>query len=161
MIYWWPQSWLCKCETKKVAWTEPYTIPTNQHVASEARKAGVSFDWLFSWNISNLSLELWTVPLRLLLWCSRGGNSRKLNVSVIFSSCHIHECLHTPLLFALLMHVWVWKSVIVVVKLHSGTAFCLMLIMCRGTMNLVQKIFCHFHPSAVLVLLLSKCILQG
>ena len=39
----------------KVAWTEPYAFPANQHFAPGARKGGVEFDWLLCSNINNFS----------------------------------------------------------------------------------------------------------
>lgn len=48
----------------KVAWSEPYTIPASQHIASKSLKV---LDWLMNSNIHNLSPESWTVPLMLLV----------------------------------------------------------------------------------------------
>ena len=44
--------WLCNRGANKMAWTKPYIIPANQHIASSrAQKGRVSFYWLLSSNI--------------------------------------------------------------------------------------------------------------
>ena len=46
---------LCKWETNKVAWTEPYSIPANQKYCFSSTEGRPVFHWLLSSNINDLS----------------------------------------------------------------------------------------------------------
>ena len=74
---WCTQSWLCQWETKCL---KP-TLLANQHIDSGQWKEGVSFDWLFSSNISNLLPESWSVP----------GGGYRANVFLAWSSSPTHR----------------------------------------------------------------------